>query len=81
MLPNALRNFPSFENLTIRLLPFALCPSSPEAVFRYVNLLLEQKRFDDALLVTETAAKVNPANSQLDNLAKEIEKLKQQPKP
>ena len=60
---------------------FALCPSSPEAVFRYVNLLLEQKRFDDALSVTETAAKLNPANSQFDHLAKQVEQLRQPPKP
>src|SRR5208282_4993067 len=28
---------------------WALCPYSPEAVFRYVNFLLEQKRISDAL--------------------------------
>jgi hypothetical protein len=57
---------------------FALCPSSPEAVFRYVALLVEQKQFDDALLLAETAAKVNPANGQLDSVVKEIERMKQQ---
>ena len=28
---------------------FAFCPYSPEAVFRYVKLLLQYRRFDDAL--------------------------------
>ncbi len=37
---------------------WALCPDSPEAVFRYVNLLIEQKRFADALVVAETAAQM-----------------------
>ncbi|HEY5296812.1 MAG TPA: hypothetical protein VIK59_02705 [Verrucomicrobiae bacterium] len=36
----------------------ALCPYSPEAVFRYTNLLLSQNRQTDALLVAETAAKM-----------------------
>ena len=34
---------------------FAFCPYSPEAVFRYVNLLLSLQRFDDALMVARPA--------------------------
>ena len=37
---------------------WALCPYSPEAVYRYVNFLVQQNRFADALLVAETAAKM-----------------------
>jgi hypothetical protein len=37
---------------------WALCPYSPETVFRYVNLLTSQNRRADALLVAETAAKM-----------------------
>jgi outer membrane murein-binding lipoprotein Lpp len=37
---------------------WALCPYSPEAVFRYVNFLLAQNRGADALLVAETAAQM-----------------------
>jgi hypothetical protein len=37
---------------------WALCPYSPEAVFRYVNLLMSESRFSDALLVAGTAAKM-----------------------
>ena len=36
---------------------WALCPYSPEVVFRYAQLLMEEKRTSDALLVAETAAK------------------------
>jgi hypothetical protein len=44
---------------------WALCPDSPEAIFRYVNLLIEQKRGADALLVAEIAAQM-PANQGKD---------------
>ena len=37
---------------------WALCPNSPEAVFRYVNFLLSQNRISDALLVAETTAQM-----------------------
>lgn len=37
---------------------FVLCPKSPEALFRYVNLLLMQKRLDDAILVAEAAVRL-----------------------
>ena len=41
---------------------WALCPYSPESVFRYVNLLLSENRVADALLVAETAGKM-PAHA------------------
>jgi hypothetical protein len=37
---------------------FALCPYSPEALYRYVNLLLSEGRAADALLLAETAEKM-----------------------
>jgi hypothetical protein len=43
---------------------FALCPSSPEAVFRYINLLLGQRRLNDAILVTEAAVKLEESDKQ-----------------
>jgi tetratricopeptide (TPR) repeat protein len=55
---------------------FALCPYSPEAVFRYVNLLTEQKRIPEALLVVETAQKLDPGNRSLGNLYLELERIK-----
>lgn len=36
---------------------WALCPYSPEAVYRYVNLLLSEGRIADAVIVAEMAAK------------------------
>jgi tetratricopeptide (TPR) repeat protein len=58
---------------------WALCPYSPEAVFRYVNFLLAQDRSADALLVAETAAQM-PANQgkdggQIRNLAEQLKKF------
>jgi tetratricopeptide (TPR) repeat protein len=52
---------------------FAFCPYSPEAVFRYINFLLPQGRFDDAITVAETCLKLDPYNPQV---AGTIEQLK-----
>ncbi|MGB8370807.1 MAG: hypothetical protein ACLPYZ_12585 [Limisphaerales bacterium] len=58
---------------------WALCPYSPEAVFRYTNFLLAQDRGADALLVAETAAQM-PARQgkdgeQLRDLVKQLGKF------
>jgi len=57
---------------------FALCPSSPEAVFRYVQLLLQLNRVDEARLVTETALKVEPQNKQVKGLLENLKSYKRQ---
>ena len=57
---------------------FALCPSSPEVVFRYVNLLLQQGRPDDALLLVRAAKKIDPGNGQFENLARELDRIDRQ---
>jgi hypothetical protein len=58
---------------------WALCPDSPEAVFRYVNLLMEQKRVADALIVAETAAQMpsmqGKDGEQLRNLIGQLQKF------
>jgi hypothetical protein len=59
---------------------FAICPYSPEAVFRYINLLLLAGRADDSLLVANAALKVEPDNKQMQNLVKELERIKAQQK-
>lgn len=41
---------------------FALWPSSPEAVFRYLAFLISQNRKTDALLVAQTATHLDPKN-------------------
>jgi hypothetical protein len=52
---------------------FALCPYSPEVVFRYTTLLLEQGRKDDALLIAQTAQTVDPRNKQFADLVRDLE--------
>jgi hypothetical protein len=56
---------------------WALCPYSPEAVFRYVNLLLSEGRTADAVLIAETAAKMpqikgQDSERQFSSLAKQL---------
>ena len=60
---------------------FALCPYSPEAVFRYVNLLLSENRGSDALLIAETAEKMpqikgHDEERQFSSLAKQLKQIK-----
>jgi tetratricopeptide (TPR) repeat protein len=69
---------------------FAFCPYSPEAVFRYVNFLLQEAQteemtghpekarhyFDDAILVGKTCEKLDPYNDQVTNLVNNVESYK-----
>jgi tetratricopeptide (TPR) repeat protein len=57
---------------------FAFCPFSPEAVFRYVNFLLQFNRLDDAIIVTETCLKLDPYNGQVGDLLKQLRGFKKQ---
>jgi tetratricopeptide (TPR) repeat protein len=57
---------------------FAFCPYSPEAVFRYCQLLLQMRRFDDALLVAETCLKLDPYNGQVRGLVENVKSYKKQ---
>ncbi|MGD0207748.1 MAG: DUF2723 domain-containing protein [Verrucomicrobiota bacterium] len=57
---------------------FAFCPYSPEAVFRYINFLLQYGRIDDALLVAQTCQKLDPYNDQVKGLVKQLEDIKNQ---
>jgi beta-lactamase regulating signal transducer with metallopeptidase domain len=54
---------------------YAVCPYSPEAVFRYCNLLVEHKRVGDALLVAQTAVNLEPDNKQMRDLREELKRL------
>jgi tetratricopeptide (TPR) repeat protein len=58
---------------------FAFCPYSPEAVYRYVNFLLQFNRIDDAITVAETCLKLDPYNDQVDNLVKQLRGFKSSP--
>jgi tetratricopeptide (TPR) repeat protein len=57
---------------------FAICPYSPEALFRYVQLLLQLNRTDDAVLIAETFRKVDPQNDQVRALLDNLKSYKKQ---
>ena len=57
---------------------FAFCPYSPEAVFRYINFLLQYDRLDDALLVVQTCHKLDPYNEQVKDIVKQLGDFKSQ---
>jgi len=59
---------------------FAFCPYSPEALFRYVNLLIspDVQRYEDALLITETCQKLDPYNSSVLDLVTKLQQWKKQ---
>ena len=57
---------------------FAFCPYSPEAVFRYVNLLMMQGRYDDAGIVAETCLKLDPYNGQVADLVRRLGEIESQ---
>ena len=55
---------------------YAICPASPEAVWRSVNLLSSRRRYDDAILIVKTGLHLDPDNQQLKGLLSQL--LKQQ---
>ncbi len=57
---------------------FALCPVSPEAVFRYVNFLVDQDRLNDAILIVRTARRVDPGNEQFMELPSQLLNIRKQ---
>jgi hypothetical protein len=59
---------------------FALCPYSPEAAFRYINLLISQGRIEDALMLAQTASDAAPSNGQFRNLIQELKRIKERQK-
>jgi tetratricopeptide (TPR) repeat protein len=60
---------------------YAFCPYSPEALYRYVQLLAGARRFDDALLLAKTSKDLDPVNTGLDRLVEELQKMKTQAGP
>jgi tetratricopeptide (TPR) repeat protein len=55
---------------------FAYCPYSPEAVFHFMDLLLNANRIDDALAVLKTCHKLDPYNDQINNWIDQLERSK-----
>ncbi len=56
---------------------YTFCPYSPEAIFRYVTLLVSTGKIDDALLMANTSQKLDPYNSQIEGLIKQLSDMKQ----
>ena len=54
---------------------FALCPSSAEALFRYVSVLVDQKRFQDARRLTEVTRILDPTEGSYHQLLQELDRL------
>jgi tetratricopeptide (TPR) repeat protein len=55
---------------------FAYCPYSPEAVFHFMDLLLNQNRIDDALAVLQTCHKLDPYNGQISDWIEQLSRSK-----
>jgi hypothetical protein len=53
---------------------YHIAPTSPEAVYRYINLLVGQNRVHDALPLAENAVRMEPENKQFRNLVQELQK-------
>lgn len=61
---------------------YALCPTSPEVLFRYVNFLMTQRRFDDPISVVRTTLNLTPADDhfhdQYENLMTQLKQYREQ---
>jgi len=55
---------------------FVLCPTSPEALFRYNSLLIDSNRLDDARLLVEAVLKFEPQNANAKGLLRNLKNLK-----
>jgi Protein of unknown function (DUF2723) len=55
---------------------FAFCPYSPEAVFRYAQLLANLNRLDDAIIVAETSLKLDPNNDSSRILLQQLQSIR-----
>lgn len=51
-----------------------ICPSSPDAVLPYVNILVGQKRVDEAIGIVNNALKSAPGNAQFTDLLAQLQK-------
>ena len=53
-----------------------MCPSSPEAIYRYINQLVGAGRLDDSILVAVVAGEVKRDDNQLQELLRELHRMK-----
>lgn len=54
----------------------AFCPYSPEAVFRYVNLLASLQRYEDAERIASTCLKFDPLNNSVLGLVEQLKRIR-----
>ncbi len=54
---------------------FALCPYSPEVVSCYAQFLANERRTDEAVVIAETALRIDPDVSGVKNLLSELRKI------
>ena len=57
---------------------YAFCPYSPEALFRFVQLLSSIGRVDEALLLAQTSYQLDPYNGQIKSLISELARIRSQ---
>jgi tetratricopeptide (TPR) repeat protein len=55
---------------------YALCPFSPEAWQRLLNLLLSAGRVDEALALTEASARLDPENAFYTNATEQLRRMR-----
>jgi thioredoxin-like negative regulator of GroEL len=55
---------------------FAFCPYSPEAVYKYVNLLVNLQRPEEAELIVNTCLKFDPENPTMHGLLQNLQDIK-----
>jgi len=51
---------------------YALCPYSPDALFRYTKLLTDLNRPDDAFLAAKTSLRLDPNNASVQELVRSL---------
>ena len=56
----------------------AFCPTSPEAVFRYVQFLVDARRMNDALAIAEMAQTLDPKNTSFEALINNLKRISSQ---
>jgi predicted Zn-dependent protease len=68
------RNYTAEADQAFRLAN-AICPTSPESLYRYVNMLVEQKRFQEAEQVGQKAVNAAPDDPQFNALLAQLKKM------
>jgi len=71
--PNEKKEMATAADLAFRQ-AYALCPYSPESIFRYVNFLMGETRVEDARQIAQTSRRLAPKNAQVRDLAIQLEK-------